>query len=121
MTDFETDSNEELAGADPAGGGRPEDRGGAGEEAWSGPSREEWTELQETNKRLSSELEGITGALSYTEPNSNPGGEFDLSQLDMTDPYQAAWFMDQIIQDRMRSVTPYVKNAAQDQGQRQMQ
>lgn len=117
MTDFEIDPNENdpAGGADPAAG----TGGGSGEEAWSGPSREEWTQLQEANKRLSSELEGITGAMSYVEPSNNDG--FDLSHLDMTDPYQAAWFMDQIVQDRLRSVTPYVKNAAQDQGQRQMQ
>src|SRR6266536_2350870 len=87
---------------------------------WSGPSQEEWNAVQEQNKRLQESLEGITEAFGKAEPQRQPQGDFDLSQLDMTDPYQAAWLMDQIVQERLQGVTPYVRNAAQDQGQRQM-
>lgn len=99
------------------------DQGGAGGDQWTGPSREEWQTVLETNKRLQSDLEGLTGVFAQApEPQYDRGGnEFDLSQLDMTDPYQAAWLMDQIAMSRMNTVAPYVKNAAQDQGQRQMQ
>lgn len=103
--------------------GGPETRpneGGAGSE-WAGPSREEWQALQDQNKRLAESFEGFTTSFNEPEPQRGNQGDFDLSQLDMTDPYQAAWLMDQIVNERLQQVTPYVKNAAQDQGARQMQ
>ena len=119
-----TELNENnLPDPEQGGSGGPEgNQGGAGGNEWTGPSREEWSALQEQNKRLAESLDGLTSA--FAEPQYEPqntGGDFDLSQIDMTDPYQAAWLMDQIAQSRIGAMAPYVKNAAQDQGQRQMQ
>lgn len=116
-TENSTEINEPVAT-----GGGPANTGGASSQEWSGPSREEWSALQEQNQRLQESLEGLTSVFAEAPTtNQHQGGGFDLSELDMTDPYQAAWLMDQIVQERLNSVTPYVKNAAQDQGQRQMQ
>lgn len=121
MTDINADDNLEPEGS---GGAHGDNEGGAGggsatPQEWTGPSRDEWTTLQEQNRRLAESLEGLTTAFGTVEPER--GGGFDVSQIDMTDPYQAAWLMDQIVQERLQGVTPYVRNAAQDQGQRQMQ
>ena len=122
LEDFENEGGNLGAGASggaPGGGPEPAVQGVAGNE-WTGPSREEWNSLQESNKRLQESLEGLTEVFNTPTPEPQRGGEFDLSQLDMTDPYQVAWLADQIAAERMNSVAPYVKNAAQDQGQRQM-
>jgi hypothetical protein len=99
----------------------PTEQGGA-HEAWA-PSKEEWDSLQENNKRLAESLEGLTSAFAEPPQPTSPQNQeqFDFSSLDMTDPYQAAWLMEQVVNERLSSVTPYVRNAAQDQGQRQMQ
>lgn len=102
------------ASAAPTGG-----EGGASE--WTGPSREDWESLQENNKKLAESLEGLTSAFAAPPEPQAQQEAFDFSKLDMTDPYQAAWLMEQVVNDRLSSVTPYVRNAAQDQGQRQMQ
>lgn len=103
-------------------GGGPGAGGAGAGEGWTGPSREEWQAVQDQNKRLAESFEGFTTSFNEPEPQRGAtGGDFDLSQLDMTDPYQAAWLMDQIVNERLSAVTPYVKNAAQDQGARQMQ
>lgn len=103
------------AGTGGAGAGAAETSGG-----WAGPSQEEWNALNEQNKRLADSIEGLTSAFGTAETGQTGGDEFDLSQLDMTDPYQAAWLMDQVVNARMSSVAPYVRSAANDQGQRQL-
>lgn len=119
------DENENLpateGSGEPAGG--LEGGAGSGSQAWTGPSQDEWNSLQENNRKLQESLEGLTSVFAETNTTARapqPNQGFDLSELDMTDPYQAAWLMDQIVNERLSTVTPYVKNAAQDQGQRQM-
>lgn len=102
------------------GGPAPAAPGGASSEEWTGPSREDWESLQENNRKLQDSLEGLTNVFAEPPSQKGPQEPFDISQIDMTDPYQAAWLMDQIVQERMGGIAPYVKNAAQDQGQRQM-
>jgi hypothetical protein len=119
MSELENELN--GPGGEGAAGGAPETEGGAGG-GWSGPSQEEWKALQEQNQRLQDSLEGLTSVFAEAPTQRQPQKEeFDLSQLDMSDPYAVAWLADQIAQERMNSVAPYVRNAAQDQGSRQMQ
>lgn len=121
MSELENELN--GPGAESGAGGGPEpEQGGAGGE-WTGPSREEWAALQEQNRRLQDSVEGLTSVFAEAPAQRQPQQkeDFDLSQLDMSDPYAVAWLADQIAQERMNSVAPYVRNAAQDQGSRQMQ
>ena len=79
---------------------------------WKGPSEEEWTGLVNSNRQMN---ELITSLFEEEEETFDPG------QIDMSDPQQAAYLMDQIVAGRMGEITPFIQNAAKEQGGRKME
>ena len=84
--------------------------------AWT-PSREDFEALQESNKQLQAKLAEHD---SYFQPPEDDGMP-DMSEIDLSDPYTMAALIDRVVDQRLQSVTPYVKTAAQEQGKKQME
>src|SRR6476661_2988030 len=113
------DNQDPTLGVSPeAAGGGPAD-GGQSDSGWAGPSQEEWNQLIEQNKALQSQVGEFKEYFEAPDPGNQQA--FDPNELDLTDPYTVAALVNQIVEERMQSVTPYVRSAAQDQGKRQME
>lgn len=86
---------------------------------WGGPSQEEWKNLIDSNKRMADRL--AEQEAYFQDPGDVPDQGGGLEDLDLSDPYTMAALVNSIVEERLKSVTPYVRNAAQDQGKRQME
>lgn len=94
-----------------------EQQGGQAAQEWSGPSQEDWQQLVQTNRLLQGKLQELEQSF---QPPEDEGMEFP-DEIDLSDPYMMAQLIDAVVSSRLEGITPYVKNAAQDQGRREME
>lgn len=97
-------------------------------QTWSGPSQEDWNSFMESQKSIAEQQKGIVEKLKVYDDilsYQSEGEEREdyapaYTDFDPQDPNQLAWLVDRVISERMKGIEPYVKNAAQDQGRKEM-
>jgi hypothetical protein len=82
--------------------------------SYSGPTKEEFDALQNSIREMQ------TGFQAMQEFYSAPEETFNQDEIDLNDPRQLVELIDYVTEQKMRNVTPYVRNAAKDQGERQL-
>jgi len=78
-------------------------------------SQDDWKQLQQNQIELTNMVKSLFEPEEEYYPQMPEPGQFDLN-----DPRQLAALVGAVVDDRMSTISPYVRNAAQDQGKREM-